>query len=277
MSACDNSLKATISTLSLLAATCLVMIIPGVVARAQSLPPSFTDFPMMGVGQFQTLRVNVTNLEPYGCDAVISVYDSNGNQAGSNVNVGSMGGGSGAGKVAMQDFHFTTKFRGEFRPVVTLTPGTASVCYTTAEIYDNFTESSLVFLQGQQPPGPPQQPPGPPSFPGTVGVNLFQTVRLNVVAHPPQPCYGVLSFADVNGNPIGGTSTVSLNSGQAAYLDLPGNTVVTGFGQRAEVQPIFTPAVGSAPGQCSISVEVYNNFTGWTNVILVPPGPPNGA
>jgi hypothetical protein len=76
---------------------------------------------------------------------------------------------------------------------------------------------------------------------------------------------------------------VSLNPGQAAFLDLPGHLAVPSFFGRAEVLPQLTALPGAVPGACATSVEVYDQFTGWTRVfqppgpprILYPPGPPN--
>jgi hypothetical protein len=89
-----------------------------------------------------------------------------------------------------------------------------------------------------------------------------------VVAFPPNPCIGQLSFVNSNGVQVGNALTVQLAPGQAASLDLPGSTLVTKLGQRAEVQPIVT-----APnGGCVASTEVYVNGLGSTSVYF-PPNP----
>jgi len=86
---------------------------------------------------------------------------------------------------------------------------------------------------------------------------------------------GIISFTDVNGNPVGAQTPVSLAAEQATFLDLPGQAVVPALGARTEVIGIFTPtAAGPAPGVCIPSLEVYDQFTGFTRVLL-PPGPVN--
>jgi hypothetical protein len=101
-----------------------------------------------------------------------------------------------------------------------------------------------------------------------IGVTALQTVRLNVVAYPPDPCVGQLSFVNSQGAQVGNTLNVQLAPGQAAWLDLPGSTLVTKLGQRAEVQPVVT-----APnGGCVVSAEVWIDLLGATSVYF-PPDP----
>jgi hypothetical protein len=109
---------------------------------------------------------------------------------------------------------------------------------------------------------------------GKLGVTLLQTVRLNVVAIPPDPCVGQISFVDSSRNLVGNSlMTVNLNPGQATFLDLPGNTLVNKVGQRVEVQPVVTafnsPGVANA---CLASAEVYLNGLGTTTAYF-PPDP----
>ena len=50
-----------------------------------------------------------------------------------------------------------------------------------------------------------------------------QTMRLNVVAFPPDPCIGVLSFADKNGLGLGASMPLrSTNPMTADHLGVPG-------------------------------------------------------
>jgi hypothetical protein len=101
-----------------------------------------------------------------------------------------------------------------------------------------------------------------------IGVTELQTARLNVVAFPPGPCVGQLSFVNAQGVQVGNTLNVQLAPGQAASLDLPGSTLVTKLGQRAEVQPV----VAATNGGCVASTEVYINGLGATSVYF-PPDP----
>jgi hypothetical protein len=174
--------------------------------------------------------------------------------------------------------------RKEFRPEVILMPGTsavgtpgtppaAAVCQAqaTAEVYDDLTKSTSLIV--------PEKSPGPPGSPavqfGPVGVGFLQTVRLNVVAFPPDPCVGTLSFTDVEGHSLRAPSPVSLTAGQSTFVDLPGTAVPSDSGH-GEVMAEFAPPVGAAPGTCVPSVEVYDQLTGTTQVIVqteANPGP----
>ena len=106
-----------------------------------------------------------------------------------------------------------------------------------------------------------------------MGITLFQTARLNVVAFPSVPCIGSISFADSNGNTSGKPLSVNLSAEQATFLDLPGTEVVSKFGQRAEIQPVVnvTQIVG-APNACIASTDVYTTLIGET-AVYVPPTP----
>jgi hypothetical protein len=103
------------------------------------------------------------------------------------------------------------------------------------------------------------------------GLAAGQTMRLNIVAIPPDPCIGLLSLADKNGTPLGPTMRVNLTSGTATSLDLNANSLGLKLGQRIEVQPAVTaqPSITSGPpitSACQGSVEVFDHLTGrtWT-------------
>ncbi len=239
-------------------------------AQAQPAPATVLDFPMVGVGFDQTFQVNVATMN--ACALQFAVYDSNG------VNIGSQSSGAGTGTVTFHSFPITNFVKiprqlAELRAVVTLVPPpTVAACKAqgTVEIYNNFTHVTSVVA-----PQLPAVQAGSPFFGlGPVGAGEFQTIRLNVLAHPPQPCFGILGFVDSNGNPIGRTLPVSLNPGQAAFLDLPGALLPPSVFGRVEVLPVLTPLPGAVPGECVTSVEVYDQFTGWTHAFY-PPGPAN--
>ncbi len=235
--------------------------------QAQTAPPPPIVSPMVGLGFDQTFQLNVTTFNP--CQIAVAIMNADGqvylrydfklvstttitwnaNQAG-----------------------LKPQERAELYATVTVAqPSPAGPCQpeATVEIYDNFTHASSVIA-----PELPAVQAGPPFFGlGPVGVTAFQTVRLNVLAHPPDPCAGVLSFVDANGNPVGGSITVCLEPGRGAFLDLPGALLAPAFFRRAEVVPRLTPLPGAAPGACATSVEVYDQLTGWTRA-FVPPGPP---
>ena len=135
-------------------------------------------------------------------------------------------------------------------------------------MFDNFSNTDWVVTPGLTPQPPPNMPIGP------VGLIFEQTARLNAVALPNGPCFGTLGFVDVAGNPVGSQSAASLAAGQATFLDLPGQTIVRGFGQRQEVLAVFTPsATVPAPGVCVLSVEVFDQLTGYTRVLQPQPPP----
>jgi hypothetical protein len=238
---------------------------------AEAVQPGPPNLPVLGVTMLQTLRLNVvTPPNPIApCDAELSFADSNGNPVGRRLTVNLS-----AGQAAFLDLAGATLVnklgqRAQVRPVVSPIDDagvSADGCVATAEVYDTSTALDRVLVVGL----PAVQFPPSPIF-GMLGLGRFQTARLNVVATPPSPvCEGVLSFADSAGNPVGGLKPVILNSGQADFLDLNGNTLVQKLGQRVEVRPVFTPSAGT----CHTSAEVYEQVTGST-LVQSQPGPPD--
>ncbi len=234
--------------------------------QAQPAPASIIDFPMVGVGFDQTFQVNVATVN--ACALQFAVYDSNG------MNIGSQSSGAGTGKVTFHSFRITDFVKiprqlAELRAVITLVPPpTVAACDAqgTVEIFNDFTHVTSVVA-----PQLPAVQAGSPFFGlGPVGAGEFQTVRLNVLAHPPNPCFGILGFVDANGNPIGRTLPVSLKPGEAAFLDLPGPLLPPTVFGRVEVLPVLMPLPGAVPGECVTSVEVYDESTGWTRAFYAP-------
>ena len=227
---------------------------------------------MVGIGFNQTLQLNVISLPNGPCRMQLAIFDSNGATVASR-SVGppqTIGFEYGRLKIDYKNQVSGFPQRKQFRAEVTLQPTTTSPCQAqaTVEVFDNFSNTDWVLAQGLQPQPPPNMPIGP------VGLIFEQTARLNVVALPSGPCFGTLGFIDVAGNPVGSQSAVSLAAGQATFLDLPGQTIVHGFGQRQEVLGVFTPsATVPAPRVCVLSVEVFDQLTGYTRV-LVPQPPP---
>ncbi len=112
-----------------------------------------------------------------------------------------------------------------------------------------------------------QVPPGPTSFP-MVGITGAQTLQLNLVAYPPDPCNTVkLGFQNRNGVAVGPSKTVTLQPGQSASLALNGSSLVAAD-QRVELLPTVTGMDGAATGAaCVASVEVINNAKSVTTVL----------
>jgi hypothetical protein len=242
-------------------------------ASAQSTPGSQIAFPMIGVGVDQVFQLNVI---VNGCLATLAIVDSAGILVEPPTTIGSTTGGLGAGKIMFNPFpieHGFARSRAELRAIVSLPPATTQPCraQATAEVFNEDSRHTTLIVPGLVPPGPNTVPPGPTQF-GPIGLGFRQTVRLNVVAYPPNPCSGVIGFTDTLGHAVGGASPVTLAAGQATFLDLPGEAVVPERRQHGEIIAIFTQTVGAAPGACIASVEVFDQESGWTRV-LVPPGP----
>jgi hypothetical protein len=105
-----------------------------------------------------------------------------------------------------------------------------------------------------------------------VGITRGQTLQLNLLAYPPSsslptaPCMAKLSFQDSDGNPLGPTKAVTLNTGESASLTLNGDTLLKDSGQRVEVLPKVATE-GTVPAvSCRASVEVIDNVLGITTV-----------
>lgn len=230
---------------------------------AQSLPNT-TNFPMIGVVRGQTLQINVVAVPPDPCFAQLGFQDINGNPLGTTMNVALQAGQSASLAVNADTLTSVIGQRVEVLPAVVPTVVVSSSaivnqCDASAEVFDNLLGGDSVVVPGAV---------GFPAVPifGMLGVTELQTVRLNVVAFPPVPCDGELSFVNSNGVQVGNTLGVQLAPGQAASLDLPGSTLITRLGQRAEVQPI----VNAPNGGCAASTEVYNNLLGATTAYIPP-------
>jgi hypothetical protein len=158
--------------------------------------------------------------------------------------------------------------RVQVRPVVTQTSTYPSspLLQASVEVFDLLTGFGTVLA-----PAPAAQPvSGVPGF-FPQGLAGGQTMRLNVVAFPPDPCTGVLSFADKNGSPLSASMPVNLNPGMATSLDLNADALGLKVGQHIEVQPAIsaTPSISAGPpiaSACQGSVEVFDHLTGrtWT-------------
>jgi len=288
--------KATHSALAVVAAVMLLPVQP-VVGRAQSgalptlaVPPNFG---LVGLAFNQSLRINVVapatqpGFPPSPCAAALSFLDANGNPVGQSRSVN-----LDPGQSAWLDLNANTVLkqfgqRVELRPVAITYP--PDPCVVSAEVFDNFTAFSTLVIPATPvvvPPGPNEIAPSPPNF-GMQGLALGQVLRLSVVAYPPSPayppnpCVASLTFADRNGNAVGPATTVSLNPGQSASLDLNSSDVITNlgtssfalFGQRTEVRPVITLLPTPAGNACQASVEVFDTFTGRTWSYAVAPGP----
>jgi hypothetical protein len=158
--------------------------------------------------------------------------------------------------------------RVEERPVVTQTSANPAspLLEASVEVFDVLTGFGTVLA-----PAPAvQSVSGVPGF-FPQGLAGGQTMRLNVVAYPPDPCIGQLSFTDKNGAPLGTSMAVNLTPGAATSLDLNADALGLKVGQHLEVQPEVstTPSISAGPpitSACQGSVEVFDHLTGrtWT-------------
>jgi hypothetical protein len=101
-------------------------------------------------------------------------------------------------------------------------------------------------------------------------MTAFEVARLNLVAYPPNPCFGTLGFLDAAGNPIGITKDVSLGPGTADFLDLTLPVGALGLFEQSEVLPLFVPTPGADASSCVASVEVYDRVTSRTHAYYSP-------
>ena len=267
------------------------------VAQAQSgasptlaVPPNFS---LVGLAFNQSLRINVVaptaqpGFPPSPCSTALSFLDANGNSVGPSKSVNLNPGQSASLDLNANALLQRFGQRAEVRPIAITFP--PDPCVVSAEVFDNFTAFSTLVVPATPvlvTPGSNEIPPGPPQF-GMQGLALGQVLRLNVVAYPPSPayppnpCVASLAFADRNGGAVGPATTVSLNPGQSASLDLNSGTIIANlgtssfalFGQRAEVRPVVTLVPTPAANACQASAEVFDTFTGRTWSYAIPPGP----
>ncbi|MGH9558494.1 MAG: hypothetical protein ACRD30_04580 [Bryobacteraceae bacterium] len=124
--------------------------------------------------------------------------------------------------------------------------------------------------------GKPQTPQIQPVF-DAQGLATGQTLRLGVSSIPGQaPCSGTLSFTDAANNPVGTSSTFSLQDGQSAYLSLPSTAIpsLSGWtGKRGEFRPVVTLPSGGA-AVCLATVQTFATTSGLTQMFSEPVGLP---
>jgi hypothetical protein len=232
----------------------------GAVCSAKGYIPLRLLYPI-GLSLNQTLRLSlvagpVTPLPGTPVEVGLGFVDLNGNPIGQSSVVPVI-----AGRVATLDLNanalgVTQGQHVEVRPVVNRVGAILPPLRMTAEIFDSATGVVTALESGPTVPGP--------AF-GPQGLTGGQTIRITVIAYPPNPCAGTLSFAGRNGVAIGPTLPVNLAPGQGASLDLNSNMVGLAALQRIELQPMVTlktPATGSVA--CAASSEVFDTITGRT-------------
>jgi hypothetical protein len=239
-----------------------LVLVGGNVAFAQA-GGGTTRFGMVGIGEGQSLRLNVVAYPPSPCNATLQFFDSNGLPQPNPDKTVSLQPGQGASlTLRWAALNLPAVQRGELQPVVTIAPGAA--CAATVEIFSTATGATQLTY-----PQPTPDLPGVTPQLGLVGLALGQTVRLNVVAFPPVPCFDLLRFLDSHGQPQPIPDLpVALQAGQAAFLDLPAALLGLSPGQRVEVQPLVMLTDGTSA--CQATVEVFSTATGKTRAVLLP-------
>ena len=131
--------------------------------------------------------------------------------------------------------------------------------------------------------------PDPPGY-GMVGIADGQTARLNLVnlgvpdpttGVPPGPCRMGLKFVDADGNVLASRG-VAPEAGHSTFLDftpsfVPINTTDAVTPLRAEIRAVVFSDNGLPPGPCRVTLEIFDNATGRTQIALYPPGPCRGG
>ncbi len=102
-----------------------------------------------------------------------------------------------------------------------------------------------------------------PSF-GMIGLASGETLRLNVIASPANPCMAQLSFRNAAGVEVGPATSVSLAAGQGAPpLDFYPQDPIIPSGQRMEVRPVVNViSTCATASQCLATAEILDNATG---------------
>ena len=125
--------------------------------------------------------------------------------------------------------------------------------------------------------------PDPPGY-GMIGIANGQTARLNVVnlgvpdpttGLPPDPCRMRLQFVDAEGNVLVSRG-VAPEMGHSKFLDftpsfVPINTADAVAPLRAEIRPVMFSDNGVPPDPCRVTLEIFDNVTGRTQIALYAP------
>jgi hypothetical protein len=171
------------------------------------------------------------------------------------------------GQVASLDLEVSTLIssgRIELQPTVTAGPGTppGGSLQGSVEVFNASNGVGSVFYAGIPIP-PTSNVTGPPSF-VPQGVVYGQSIQINALAPPDSPCVALLSFADVNGNPIGPTLNANLNPGTMTSLIFNPNSITQSAGRQEfvpQMAPSNTGNPAGGPGiasACLGSAEVIN-------------------
>jgi hypothetical protein len=242
------------------------------------VPPVNPQFGMTGLAAGQTLRLNVVAFPPNPCVATIGFLNRDGVAPASNPSktVSLAPGQSDFVDLTADALGILAGGRREFQPVVSVAqssdPSVPNMCGASVEVFTSATGATQVATSAPE----TAVANVAPQF-GMVAIALGQTLRLNVVAWPPDPCVAVIGFLTATGAPSPiQNKVVSLDPNHADFIDLHADMLGLQAGERAELQPVVT-LLPSASGlsACQADVEVFATATGRTRILLNPqPLPP---
>jgi hypothetical protein len=230
--------------------------------------------PLLGGGAGQTLRITITGTGAT-CQATLGFRDAKGIPIPDDGRVRTVTlkeGESAFHELNFNPFVNRLRLRYEVRAVVTQDPAVPSSCHWSAEIYDQFSKRTTLIYAPIPDDGLPVPDDGhlPP-----IGWAFGQTVRLGVVAspvpddgRPAAPCEGQAILHSATGAVLA-SKELKLASGQGDFLDLNMNGLVR-FGERGIINPCFMPVALGSAGGCKVSIQVFDNLTGWTQAFLAP-------
>jgi len=230
------------------------------------------ESPLLGGGLGQTLRVTIVATGDV-CDATVGFRDIRGTpvpEDGRGTPVPDDGRDQPiflkAGQTAYRDLNFNrfvTRLgqRYEVRAVVVFPPDPVRAqCRWSAEIFDQFSKRTTL-MYGHPPQGVPVPEDGHLS---PIGGAFGQIVRLAAVAGS-EVCAVEVDFHSATGALLA-SKLMKLAPGEADVLDLNMNSLVR-FGERGIIDPCFMPIAPGTAAACKFSVQVFDQFTGWTQAL----------
>jgi hypothetical protein len=282
--------------------SCTLLVAAGAVIFAGSAygaNPGPVQFPILGIGLGQTLRLTAVgkppnlNFSPTGCIAELGFVDTSENPVAVNPGPVNKTVNLQPGQADYLDFPASQVLRTlgqriELRPLPTVTPDPASGAGSDCDFFAEEFDAASGFSRVYRNPGPAGMPGDFGTFP-LMGVALGQVLRLTAVTispgpigspdgGTPGPCQVTLDFVDRSGAPVGrdpGPISFTFDPGQGGFLDIAAAGLVSQIGQRALIRPVIT--VDSVPGAnpcmgVTGSAETFVRLTGatWSQIS---PGP----
>ena len=207
---------------------------------------------VVGVGQGQTVRLSAVLAPGRSAGAVVLGFAGvDGQRVGPSATVLLSPGQVAsidldtAGLITAREPHMNV------RPVISEVPGSLlPPVEATVEVFDSRTGSGSLLAGAAQ-----------TSRFGPIGIVASQTIRLVALADSSDTCHATLSFADQRGVPVGTSLRVNLDSGQAQFVELNGNTLGLSGGERAEIQPLLALDDHEA-SSCAASAEIFDSASG---------------